>query len=460
MLEDGQPVGDQHQSKKDASTSNDSSKPPTPWQVLQAAIRAVPVVKYALGVAGVASAAAIAIAFFKSPPAALLATIVMLALMAVLYVFTRLVAADTGAGAQAGQVLMWLCLALFLAWAGLLTSSVFFDWPKPLPALLGHLLDTPKETVPPKSELGEANRTEDSATWIRTSERVSIEDLPLASRAPISTVGNATSAAAIAALGERQDIILDAATLFLPVKNQPTEVSLFARKLIFKNGARIITNGNNLRIHALAIYSDSADPGRPDILSFEDGSAPPPPNEPGRAGSNGRPGGTLTMVGSLDARVRIRIRLNGQDGGSGSAGANGHDGTKGARGSNASDRLVGCGSSGGDGATGSPGEDGGSGGGGGDGGIGGLLQLAGPITRQLARVELNNPGGHPGSGGGGGHGGRGGEGGEGGSGSVYCGGGHGGNRGVDGRQGNPGPDGQSGAQGPGASILALPNDYQ
>lgn len=58
--------------------------------VLKAAIKAVPAVKYALGVAGIMAAAAIGIGFFQSPAAAFLSAGALLILMVLLVVFAAI----------------------------------------------------------------------------------------------------------------------------------------------------------------------------------------------------------------------------------------------------------------------------------------------------------------------------------------------------------------------------------
>ena len=431
--------------KLPSDEQNAPQKPPTPWGVLLEAVRAVPAVKYALGVAGVASAAAIAIAFFKSPAAALLATIVMLALMAILYVFTRLVAADQQHAQGAALVLMWFCLGLFFVWSVLLTLSVFFDIPKPLPALLGRLLDTPKAATGTQDAGAPGAATApEPVVWRRSSERITLEDLPIAARMPLAEVGTERSASGALGLGQRPAIVLDGATLFIRGYSPSVINTIYARRLELTNGARIVTNGNSLALNVSSIASHNADRGQPDIVSFEDGDLAPIPSEPGAGGQAGRPGGRVTIRSALDAGTPLRIDLHGQDGGSGNKGAKGVDGAPGVRGADGSDSLIECKRGGGDGGSGSAGQDGGPGGRGGDGGGGGTLSLAGPIEKQLAQVAFTGHGGKPGKGGPGGDGGKGGPGGSGGSGSVYCRGGHSGVAGQDGRGGAAGADGDNG----------------
>lgn len=431
---------------QNASTPNASSdKPVTPWGVLLEAVRAVPAVKYALGVAGVASAAAIAIAFFKSPVAALLATIVMFALMAVLYVFTRLVAAEKQHAKGAGLAMMWLCLGLFFFWSVCLTLSVFFDWPKPLPALLGRLLDTPKAATGTR-ETGAADPpvTPETVMWRSSSDRITLEDLPVSARTPLAEIGTEKAGTGASDLAQRPTIVLDGTTLLIRGYSPSVTHTLYARRLELRNGARIVTNGNSIALNVLSIASYKADQRQPDIVSFEDGDVAPLPSESSAGGQAGRPGGRVTIRGGLDSTSSFRIDLRGQDGGPGSKGARGADGAPGTRGADGSDSLIECKRSGGNGGSGSPGQDGGPGGRGGDGGAGGALKLSGAIVKQLAQITFTSLGGQPGKGGMGGEGGKGGAGGPGGSGSVYCRGGHSGPSGQDGRPGPAGLNGETG----------------
>lgn len=108
----------------------------SPMNVLRAGIQAVPAVRYALGIAGVAAALAIASAFFRSTAAALIGVAVMLPLMILLVVF----AAITGLAKEdmrvPALVFTWAILVLFVCSGTLFALSVFFDWPKPPGKLL------------------------------------------------------------------------------------------------------------------------------------------------------------------------------------------------------------------------------------------------------------------------------------------------------------------------------------
>jgi hypothetical protein len=107
-----------------------------PWNVLQSAISAVPAVRYALGVAGVGAAAAITAAFFKSPEAAIVGTLVMLGIMVLLLLFAAATQAARGLLLVPSLVLTWALVLLLISSLTLTASSVFFRFPMPYPELI------------------------------------------------------------------------------------------------------------------------------------------------------------------------------------------------------------------------------------------------------------------------------------------------------------------------------------
>ena len=100
-----------------------------PLAVLREAIRAVPAVKYALGVAGLLSVVAIPTAFGLNAPTAALGAIVTLVLMVALLIFARLTATAPRYFVLPALMFMWVSLVLVLATASLLFLSAFFGWP-------------------------------------------------------------------------------------------------------------------------------------------------------------------------------------------------------------------------------------------------------------------------------------------------------------------------------------------
>ena len=117
--------------------------PTTPHRILQDAIKAVPAVRYAAGIAGVAAAVAIVASFKLGPAIAVLGVVVMLALMAALLAFAG--AAGLGApnektahGAAtpedraiptAGVVMVWVFTLLTCATGIMIFAITFFGVP-------------------------------------------------------------------------------------------------------------------------------------------------------------------------------------------------------------------------------------------------------------------------------------------------------------------------------------------
>jgi hypothetical protein len=72
-----------------------------------------------------------------------LGVIAMFVGMVVLVVFVALAKFKAKQFQIPATVFMWICLALFIIWAVLLTTSVFFNFPKPVNELLGRAAPTP-----------------------------------------------------------------------------------------------------------------------------------------------------------------------------------------------------------------------------------------------------------------------------------------------------------------------------
>jgi hypothetical protein len=98
--------------------------------ILREAIKAVPAVRYALGVAGISAAAAIAYAIFQQKAeAAIIGTAIMMAFMIVLLVFAALSRIRISIIQYPAILLLWITIICFCATIVLLTSSFFFQWP-------------------------------------------------------------------------------------------------------------------------------------------------------------------------------------------------------------------------------------------------------------------------------------------------------------------------------------------
>lgn len=107
----------------------------TPVEILRQAIKAVPAVRYALGVAGLAAVVVIVAGFNIDYRIAVFGVVIVLILMTVLVVFAYLVKVAEGISASlaaAALFLVWAAIALVIATASFLFTSYFFSWPRPL----------------------------------------------------------------------------------------------------------------------------------------------------------------------------------------------------------------------------------------------------------------------------------------------------------------------------------------
>jgi predicted Ser/Thr protein kinase len=100
-----------------------------PLRVLREAIRAVPAVKYALGVAGIVSAIAIIVSFGIDLRVAFFGAVLMFVLMTMLVVFARLSGAVPKYLTLPAIILVYFSVILTIGTATLLFTSVFFQRP-------------------------------------------------------------------------------------------------------------------------------------------------------------------------------------------------------------------------------------------------------------------------------------------------------------------------------------------
>ena len=245
-------------------------------------------------------------------------------------------------------------------------------------------------------------------------------------------------------LARKGSLTLDHSTLTIAPAGANVVATLAVRTLELKNGSRIVTNGNGLRIIAEQIIANEGS-----VISFPDTSITLPDASAETAGLNGRDGGRVTLLSIEGIRGSLNVSLPGQNGARGGRGAAGIQGDAGPRGSDAVQGFVDCRAGGGNGGQGGQGKPGQPGYPGGNGGSGGTLTLEGKLADQSSLIVFAAPGGIGGAGGEGGAGGSGGPGGAGGSGSASCSGGRGGVQGpigIQGPAGKPGSDGQSGRE--------------
>jgi hypothetical protein len=247
-----------------------------------------------------------------------------------------------------------------------------------------------------------------------------------------------SSASSIRAKLKTQDsLTLDGTTLTVGAVGANTTVTIACHKLKMINGARIITNGNQLNLYALEMEFNNSG----GIDSFVDDTATAKPEMDGSNGGRVEIYAVDSVFGSL------RVSLPGQIGGAGVQGEAGTNGSIGTRGADGADNMFDCGHGGGDGGKGTAGGQGSPGHTGKAGGNGGDLLLQGAAAKDYdSKFPYHGPAGGGGAGGKGGNGGSGGPGGQGGSGSTHCGGGHpgpSGDSGTAGADGNRGPSGTS-----------------
>lgn len=100
-----------------------------PLKVLREAIRAVPAVRYALGISGLLAVIALAFASRIGPQVAVLGTLVMMVLMTMLVIFARLTTLAKKKIAFPALIFTWFVLIQVIATATVLFSSVFFGKP-------------------------------------------------------------------------------------------------------------------------------------------------------------------------------------------------------------------------------------------------------------------------------------------------------------------------------------------
>jgi hypothetical protein len=98
--------------------------------LLSEAVKKVPSVRYALGVAGIGAAAAIVYGAFQwDSKTAVFGTAIMIGFMVVLLVFASLTGTKSNNIRYAGFVLMWVMVVCFCTIPVGLLSSFFFGWP-------------------------------------------------------------------------------------------------------------------------------------------------------------------------------------------------------------------------------------------------------------------------------------------------------------------------------------------
>ncbi|MCU4313616.1 hypothetical protein KTH46_01060 [Acinetobacter bereziniae] len=114
----------------------------SPIEMLREAIKAVPSVKYALGIGGVASVVVIIYSFGLNPKVAIIGTVIILIFMGILVVFARMASISSAKMLLPAMCLTWFVLILFMLFSLSLFSSVFFKKPIDLHHWIGSTSDT------------------------------------------------------------------------------------------------------------------------------------------------------------------------------------------------------------------------------------------------------------------------------------------------------------------------------
>lgn len=130
-----------------------------PLEVLREAIKAVPSVRYALGVAGVFAAIAIIVSFNLGFKAGVFGFASMLIAMTVLLVFANVALQNPAEFRWPGKVLIWFSIFFVIATAILLATSVFFARPLDLRSLLNIPTPVQPATIPPIQKAPETTGT-------------------------------------------------------------------------------------------------------------------------------------------------------------------------------------------------------------------------------------------------------------------------------------------------------------
>jgi hypothetical protein len=115
----------------------------SPLGILRSAIEAVPAVRFALGIGGIAAVVAIALVGWKlEPQVAVFGTLVVLVFMVALVVFAAVAATGPALLQPLAIFMAWAFLIVTVAAALLFVSCAFFDKPKTLPCLLQNECNT------------------------------------------------------------------------------------------------------------------------------------------------------------------------------------------------------------------------------------------------------------------------------------------------------------------------------
>ena len=131
----------------------------TPPGLLARAIKAVPSVRYALGIGGIISVIAIISSFRISFSIAFISAVVMFILMTMLVIFASLAGQASSSFKLPALVFTWFCLLLFMATAITLFAAVFWGSPAEVRQRFGLEPVAVQQKQPPRTEPLEPQKT-------------------------------------------------------------------------------------------------------------------------------------------------------------------------------------------------------------------------------------------------------------------------------------------------------------
>ncbi|HEX8500899.1 MAG TPA: TIR domain-containing protein [Pyrinomonadaceae bacterium] len=135
-----------------------------PMRVLREAIRAVPAVKYALGVAGVGAAVSIIAGFQLNLSVAVIGIVLMFGLMIILVIFSSFARSTSKSLKPLALTLAWSFVTLTVATSFFIFTGFFFAWPRPLDQTAARIIGTDATPTPSPTHTPPATPTPAQAT--------------------------------------------------------------------------------------------------------------------------------------------------------------------------------------------------------------------------------------------------------------------------------------------------------
>lgn len=220
----------------------------TPTGMLREAIKAVPAVKYALGVGGIIAVVALIASFKIDFRIAIFGTIIMFVLMTVLVMFASLAGQNKASFKIPMLVFTWFSLLLTMATAFALFTSVFAGWPRlrrivELPDNQKQLEVQPPPARQPESKpiatevLGKVPQSDSTSSQhpiaaVEPKASIKVESSPPPTRPPVKNDGEARRLEGIADDQLREAISMKAClmenchNLELPQEREAVEIKI------------------------------------------------------------------------------------------------------------------------------------------------------------------------------------------------------------------------------------------